>query len=151
IPQQTVVENVFLGREPNSHGILRRGVLERFEELCAATGLSLPPRAKVGTLRVSEQLQVEILRALVRDARLIVMDELTAALTVSESERVFELVRSLRREGRAILYISHFLKEVLALSDVVSIFRDGMHVRTSAAKDETPASLVSGMIGRSLE
>jgi simple sugar transport system ATP-binding protein/ribose transport system ATP-binding protein len=152
IPQRTVLENVFLGRDPNWHGILQpRGLVARYDELCAATGIKLPPRRKVSTLRVSDQLQVEILRALVRDARLIIMDEVTAALTVQESERVFELVRSLRQEGRAILYISHFLKEVLMLSDTVTILRDGHVVRSAPARDETPTTLVSGMIGRSLE
>jgi simple sugar transport system ATP-binding protein/ribose transport system ATP-binding protein len=152
IPQRTVVENVFLGRDPNWYGILRpRGLLARYDELCAATGISLPPRRKVSGLRVSEQLQVEILRALVRDARLIIMDEVTAALTVEDSERVFELVRSLRHEGRAILYISHFLKEVLALSDTVTVLRDGRVVRTAPAKEESPTTLVSAMVGRSLE
>ena len=152
IPQRTVVENVFLGREPRWHGILqRREVFREYERLCESTGLRLPPNAKVSTLRVSEQLQVEILRALVRDARLIIMDEVTAALTAAESEHVFDVVRSLREEGRAILYISHFLKEVLALSDEVTILRDGRLVRTAPAKEETPTSLVSGMIGRSLE
>ena len=152
IPQRTVIENVFLGRDPNWHGILRpRDLLTRYDALCAATGISLPPRRKVSGLRVSEQLQVEILRALVRDARLIIMDEVTAALTVEESERVFDLVRSLRNEGRAILYISHFLKEVLALSDAVTILRDGRVVRTAPAKDESPTTLVSAMVGRSLE
>ena len=152
IPQRTVIENVFLGRDPNWHGLLLpSGLVARYEELCAATGIVLPPRRKVSALRVSEQLQVEILRALVRDARLIIMDELTAALTVEDSERVFELVRSLRHQGRAILYISHFLKEVLMLSDTVTILRDGQVVRTAPAKSETPTTLVSGMIGRSLE
>jgi simple sugar transport system ATP-binding protein/ribose transport system ATP-binding protein len=152
IPQQTVIENVFLGRDPNWHGILqRRDLFARYDELCAATGITLPPKRKVSTLRVSDQLRVEILRALVRDARLIILDEVTSALTAEDSERVFELVRSLRREGRAILYISHFLKEVLMLSDTVTILRDGQVVRSSPAKEETPTTLVSGMIGRSLE
>jgi simple sugar transport system ATP-binding protein/ribose transport system ATP-binding protein len=152
IPQRTVIENVFLGRDPNWHGVLKPGgLLPQYEELCAATGITLPPRRKVSALRVSDQLQVEILRALVRDARLIIMDEVTAALSAEESARVFELVRSLRQEGRAILYISHFLKEVLMLSDTVTILRDGKVVRSAPAKDETPTTLVSGMIGRSLE
>ena len=77
------------------------------------------------------------MRALVRNARLIVMDEVTAALTSEESEHVFQVVRSLRDEGRSVLYISHFLKEVLALSDRVTVFRDGSLVRSSPAKDET--------------
>ncbi len=152
IPQLTVLENVFLGREDGSAGMLRgENLLSRYGDLIKRTGFSLSPEAKVRRLRVSEQLQVEILRALVRDARLIIMDEVTAALTADEGSRLFDVVRSLRAEGRAVLYISHFLEEVIGLSDVITVLRDGALVRTSPAKDETPRSLVASMVGRTVD
>jgi len=152
IPQLSVLENVFLGREEGAAGMLRSGSLSaRYTELITRTGFSLPADARVGGLRVSEQLQVEILRALVRDARLIIMDEVTAALTADEASRLFDVVRSLKEEGRAVLYITHFLEEVIALSDVITVLRDGSLVRTGPASAETPRSLVASMVGRTIE
>jgi simple sugar transport system ATP-binding protein/ribose transport system ATP-binding protein len=152
IPRLTVLENVFLGREEGSGGMLRSGsLLARYADLIERTGFSLPADVRVGGLRVSEQLQVEILRALVRDAQLIIMDEVTAALTSDEASRLFEVVRSLKAEGRGVLYISHLLGEVITLSDVITVLRDGALVRTGPASDETPASLVAAMVGRTVE
>jgi simple sugar transport system ATP-binding protein/ribose transport system ATP-binding protein len=148
VPQRSVLDNVFLGRENNAGGFIDRRVMRsRYAALAESVGFDLPAEARVGRLRVSEQLQVEILRALVRDARLLVMDEVTAALTTKESERLFAVMRALREEGRTLLYISHFLGEVLALADTVSVLRDGSLIRTAAATDETPESLVSAMLG----
>jgi len=152
IPQLSVLENVFLGREEGTAGMLRSGSLSaRYADLIRRTGFSLSADARVGGLRVSEQLQVEILRALVRDAQLIIMDEVTAALTVDEASRLFDVVRSLKAEGRAVLYITHFLKEVIDLSDVISVLRDGSLVGTGPASVETPTSLVASMVGRTVE
>jgi ribose transport system ATP-binding protein len=152
LPRRSVIDNVFLGRESRSAGLIhQRAMTKRYSKLCRATGFDLPGNAKVGSLRVSEQLQVEILRALVRDARLLIMDEVTAALTAAESERLFSVIRSLRREGRTVIYISHFLGEVLALADTVTVLRDGSLIRTGATATETPASLVTAMLGRALE
>lgn len=152
IPQLSVLENVFLGREEGAAGMLRSGSLSaRYADLIGRTGFSLPADARVGGLRVSEQLQVEILRALVRDAQLIIMDEVTSALTADEASRLFDVVRSLKEEGRAVLYITHFLEEVIALSDVISVLRDGSLVRTGPASAETPGSLVASMVGRTME
>src|SRR5205085_1130773 len=101
-------------------------------------------------LRTAEQQKVEILRALSRDARLIVMDEPTAALSARETQQFHEIVRSLVRSGKTIVLISHFLREVLELADTVTVLRDGRVVRTSAAAVETESSLVEAMLGRPL-
>ena len=139
MPQRTVVENIYLGTERHAWGLSGHRELERgYGALCERTGFELPANARVGSLRISEQLYVEIMRALVRNARLIVMDEVTAALTSEESEHVFQVVRSLRDEGRSVLYISHFLEEVLALSDRVTVFRDGSLVRELARQGRDP-------------
>src|SRR5205085_10687016 len=101
-------------------------------------------------LRTAEQQKVEILRALSRDAGLIVMDEPTAALSARETQQFHEIVRSLVRSGKTIVLISHFLREVLELADTVMVLRDGRVVRTSAAAVETESSLVEAMLGRPL-
>jgi ABC-type sugar transport system ATPase subunit len=152
VPKRTVIENVFLGVETSTLGVVNRGSLRaRFDELNDQTGFGLPGDALVGSLRVADQQKVEIMRAIARDARLIVMDEPTAALTVDEAEKLFEIVRRLREEGTAIVYVSHFLQEVLDLVDCVTVMKDGRIVRTAAAASETAETLVSAMLGRSLD
>jgi len=151
VPQLTVAENVFLGREPRSGIVLRRRRLEReYARLTAAAGFELPARLSAGRLRTAEQQKVEILRALSRDARLIVMDEPTAALSGQETEQLHGIVRSLVAAGTTVILISHFLREVLELADTVTVLRDGRVVRTAPAAAETEASLVEAMLGRPL-
>src|SRR5207247_8975985 len=97
-----------------------------------------------------EQQKVEIRRALSRDARLIVMDEPSAALSARETEQLHEIVRSLVAARKTVILISHFLREVLALADTVTVLRDGRVVRTSSAAAESEASLIEAMLGRPL-
>jgi len=150
VPQLTVAENVFLGVEPRRAGFVRdRELGARFRRLTASSGFDLPADTQAGSLPLASQQQVEILRALARNAELIVLDEPTAALSGRESEQLHEIVRSLARAGRTVVLVSHFLREVLELSDTVSILRDGRLVRTSRSREETEASLISGMLGRS--
>jgi ribose transport system ATP-binding protein len=152
VPRRAVVENVFLGIERGWAGIVDgRALRQRWEQLVEEVGFDLPPDAPAGSLRVADQQKVEVMRAVARDARLIVMDEPTAALTADEGERLFETVRRLRQRGTTIIYVSHFLAEVLALADSVTVLRDGRLVRTAAAPDETPHTLVDAMLGRSME
>jgi simple sugar transport system ATP-binding protein/ribose transport system ATP-binding protein len=152
VPKQSVAENVFLAREPHRLSVVdRRRLSAAFGELNERAGFALPAEVPAGMLPLADQQKVEILRALARDAELIVMDEPTAALTANESEKLFEIIRDLKRGGTTIVYVSHFLDEVLALVDTVSVLRDGELVRTAAAADETPRKLVHAMIGRSLE
>ena len=149
VPRATVAENVLLGIEPQASGFVRRRPLrQRFEELNARTGFDLKASRRVATLRTAEQQKVEILRAIARDARLIVMDEPTAALTRDESARLLEIVRRLAADGSAVLLISHYLDEVLGVCDTVTVMRDGRIVRTAPAAEETPQSLVAAMVGR---
>jgi simple sugar transport system ATP-binding protein/ribose transport system ATP-binding protein len=151
VPQLTVAENVFLGVEPRRAGFLRRRRLNRdYAALARAAGFDLPGHLSAGRLRTSEQQQVEILRALSRDARLIVMDEPSAALSAHETKQLHEIIRSLSAGGKTILMISHFLREVLELADTITVLRDGTFIRTSPAAAETEASLVEAMLGRPL-
>ena len=152
VPARSVVDNVFLGAESRRGGVLlRREQRERFDELLARTGFDLDGDAAVGSLRVADQQKVEILRAIARDAELIIMDEPTSPLTQVEADQLYEIIWSLRDSGTTIIYISHFLEEVLKLSDTVTVMRDGQHVSTGPSAEETEASLVRAMLGRSLE
>ncbi len=151
VPQRTVAENVFLGTEPRRFGFIRRRRLrERFERLVGDAGFEVPADAIVGSLPIAKQQLVEILRALAREAGLIVFDEPTASLSATEVERFHEIVRGLVARGRTVLLVSHFLTEVLALADTITVLRDGRVVRTGPAVDETEDTLVAGMLGRSV-
>ena len=151
VPQRTVAENVFLGAEPRRFGFVRqRELLDRFKRVVAAAGFEVPANAMVSALPLAKQQQVEILRALSRDAELIVFDEPTAALAATEIKRFHEIVRGLAAGGRTVILVSHLLNEVLELADTVTILRDGRVVRTGAASAETEDSLVAAMLGRSV-
>lgn len=145
----TVAENVFLGAEPRQAGFLRRRELRaRYAELAARAGFDLDGTAVAGQLRTADQQKAEILRALCRDASLIVMDEPTAALSRPDAQTLHAIIRQLARAGTTIVLVSHFLGEVLDLADEITILRDGRLVRTAPAGGETEDSLLNGMLGR---
>lgn len=152
VPELSVAANVLLGGEPRAVGMIRRRALRaKVKALIEQSGFELDPGARLGDLRVAQQQQVEILRAVARNARLIVMDEPTAALTLEEVEKLHGIVRRLRAGGTAVVYVSHFLKEVLVLADTVTVLRNGKLIRTAPASQETESSLVTAMLGRSTE
>ena len=136
VPRLSVEQNVFLGSEPRSAGFLRARALRRqFDELAQQAGFDVPPAVATGTLRTADQQKVEIMRALASGASMIIMDEPTAALSRLDTERLHELVRALASAGRTVLLISHFLSEVLSLSDTVTILRDGRPPHRPAGRD----------------
>ncbi len=152
VPHRSVLENVFLGIETMRMGVIdERAMRRRYAQLVEEAQLELPPNRLARTLRVADQQKVEVLRAIARQASLVVMDEPTSALTTDEAERLLDVVRRLRKRGTTVIYVSHLLDEVLALVDTVTVLRDGHLVRTSPAAEETPERLVSAMLGRSLE
>jgi rhamnose transport system ATP-binding protein len=152
VPRRTVLENVFLGLERGRLGVVdRAGLRSRYAELDARTGFGLDPDARVGGLRTAEQQKVEILRAIARDSRLILMDEPTASLTADESQRLLAIIRDLASSGTSVVLVSHHLDEVLAVCETVTVMRDGRLVRTGPAAGETEQSLVNAMVGRALE
>jgi rhamnose transport system ATP-binding protein len=151
-PNMTVRENVFLGVESARIGVVTEEAMRsRLQSLMDRTGFDLDGSARVGRLRTADQQKVAILAALARDAELIVMDEPTAALSAADAANLLGIVRRLSGMGTTVVYVSHFLDEVLSIADVVTVMRDGQVVRTTRASTETVASLVSGMLGRSLE
>jgi len=151
VPALSVAENVFLGTEPRRAGfLLRRALQRRYADIAGSVGFELAGDAPAGSLRIADQQKVEIMRALSRDARLIVMDEPTAALSRPDVARLHEIVRRLAAAGTTVVLVSHFLREVLELADELTILRDGHVVRTARAADETEESMLNAMLGRSL-
>ncbi|MFT4233935.1 MAG: sugar ABC transporter ATP-binding protein [Microbacterium sp.] len=148
VQRMTVLENMLLGL--TGPLVNRRRMLAEFDRVQAETGFAFRPDALAADLPLAEQQKVEIARALARRAELIVFDEPTAPLSADESERLYEIVRRLSERGTTAVFVSHFLQEVLDLSDRVTVLKDGRYVRTGAAEDETAGSLIEGMLGRSL-
>jgi ABC-type sugar transport system ATPase subunit len=152
VPGLGVAENVFLGHYPRTpRGLVDFPALRaRTKALLDDLGLEIDVERPVGELRVAEQQLVEIARALSRQARLIVMDEPTSALSPGEVDRLFAVVRRLQERGVAIVYVSHKLDEVYRIADRVTVFRDGRRVTTAQVAETTPRQLVAWMVGRDL-
>ncbi len=149
--QQTIIDNVLLGREKQQFGILKRSEMRHeFDRIVQDSGFDLNPDAIVGGLHLADKKKVEVLRAIARDSELIIMDEPTAMLADDETQIFLEIVRDLNQRGHTIIYISHFLEEVLNLADTVTIMRNGRIVRTAATSEETTDSLVEAMLGQTL-
>jgi len=150
-PNLTVAENIFLGREPVAAGLLDRARMEaECRPVLERLGVTFTPRTVVGTLSAAEQQEVEIARALMMRSRILVMDEPTTSLSSRETDRLFDLVRQLRADGLAIIYISHRMNEVYELSDRVSVLRDGAYVGTLTRDELSAERLVRMMVGREL-
>lgn len=151
LPDRTVAENVFMGLEP-VRGLLldRRALRQRTAALLARLQAGIDPETLVRDLSIAEQQIVEIAKALAVEARILVMDEPTAALDDREAERLMALIRQLRAEGVAIVYISHRMPEVFALADMVTVLKDGRHVTTAPSDELTPDEVVRLMVGRAL-
>jgi rhamnose transport system ATP-binding protein len=152
VPALSVLDNMFLGIEQVRASLVDRAAeRERFAELAKRVGFTHSPATRVEALRVADQQKVEILRALVRNAKLIVMDEPTAALSRDEADRLLEITRDLRTSGVTVIYVSHILPDVLGLCDTITVLKDGRLVKTSPAGQETADSLVTAMLGRSMD
>ena len=148
VPNMSVIENIYFGIEPHRYGLVqRRQMRSQYEELVSQWGFELDGNAKVGALRTADKQKVEILRAVASDARVIVMDEPTSSLTSVETKTLHRMIAALRERGKTIVYVSHFLDEVLELADTVTVLRSGRLVRTAPAAAETEESLVAGMFG----
>jgi simple sugar transport system ATP-binding protein/ribose transport system ATP-binding protein len=151
VPGLTVAENVLLGEEPRRFGFIRRKKLRKdFSELAKRVGFEFSPNTLAGSLSVAEQQKIEILRALSRNASIIIMDEPTAALSRQEAEALHTVIRNLSAAGTTVILVSHFLSEVLELSDTISVLRDGILIKTAPASECSQESLIELMLGRSL-
>ncbi len=149
IPDLTVAENILLGRQPtNRAGVVdwRRMVKEAGAQM-RDLGIDVNPKTRMGSLPIGMQQLVELSRVLFSGARIIILDEPTSALSPPEIERLFALLRRLRDGGRSIVFISHFLDDVLKISDTVTIFRNGKKVVTAAAAEIDKKWIIERMIG----
>ncbi len=150
----TVAENVILGDhrgESRRFLVHPRAIERRVAQLGERYGLAVDPRARIWQLSVGEQQRVEILKALYREARILILDEPTAVLTPQEADALFETMRAMASEGRTIVFISHKLHEVTAVSDRITVLRGGRAVATVDAAQATLHSLAALMVGRELE
>jgi len=149
-PALTVAENISLGRLPATRGVVHwRQARRRAERVLDQMGVHLDPDATVGSLRIGERQIVEIARALSDEARVLILDEPTAALSQQEVDRLFSFLERLRSQGAAIIYITHRLDEVHAISDRVQVLRDGSVAALGETTDFDRRTLVEAMIGRS--
>ncbi|HEX3109255.1 MAG TPA: ATP-binding cassette domain-containing protein, partial [Thermoanaerobaculia bacterium] len=151
IPEFSIAENVFLGREPQRFGVVTfEELYSRAERILDELQLELDPHIPAGELGIGQQHLVEIAKALSRNARILVLDEPTAALTESEAEILFAILGRLRDAGAGIIYISHKLDEVFRLANRVTVLRDGRCVSTDPTTDIDPPRLIARMVGREL-
>ncbi|MBB6453649.1 ribose transport system ATP-binding protein [Salirhabdus euzebyi] len=148
----TIYENMFLGSElRNKWGILNvKEMCRQTNEILAKLGVNINPKTYVRDLETSYKQMIEIAKALLRDSKIIIMDEPTSSLTDNEVERLFELMRSLKKSGVSIIYISHKLKEIQAVCDRYTILRDGYFVGNGYMKDTDLSNITQLMVGKSI-
>ncbi|WEK12742.1 MAG: sugar ABC transporter ATP-binding protein [Candidatus Microbacterium phytovorans] len=149
-PDLSVTENIFMGRQPIGRlgRIDRKAMRHEVERLFTRLGVTIDPDRPAEGLSIADQQVIEIAKAVSLDARVLIMDEPTAALSGVEVERLFAIARSLRDEGRGLIFISHRFDEVFALCDTVTVMRDGAYIATTPIAETTPAELVRQMVGR---
>jgi ribose transport system ATP-binding protein len=148
VPDLTVAENIFLGREQGGAWLDRRLMHDRARAILEELGVPILPRALVRPLSVAHQQMVEIARALVTDARVLILDEPSATLTGTEVQALFRTLTVLKQRGLAIIYVSHRLDEIFALADSITVLRDGRHVITAPTGEMTRDALIRHMVGR---
>ncbi|MDE1993646.1 MAG: sugar ABC transporter ATP-binding protein, partial [Rhizobiaceae bacterium] len=153
IPGMTVLENIMLGLPKKTRfGVVNwKAIAQDVEPVARRVGITAPLNAEVRDLSTAENWLINICRALIRKARLIVMDEPTASLSAAESEKLFKIIEDLRDSGVAILYVSHRLDEILRLCNAVTVFRDGNFISVIDKPDLTRASLVEAIVGGAVE
>lgn len=152
-PDLTVAENIFIGRQPKGPtGLISRSMMrEQAAELFARLGVPIDPDRAAEGLSIADQQIIEIAKAISMDARVLIMDEPTAALSGVEVERLFTVARALRERGAAIMFISHRFEEVFDLSDRITVMRDGRYISTVRTADATVEGIVKQMVGRDVD
>ncbi|NID04998.1 L-arabinose ABC transporter ATP-binding protein AraG [Luteibacter jiangsuensis] len=152
VPELSVMENLLLGRLPTRFGLVdRRRALAWTRERLDALGVDLDPRAKLKQLSIGQRQMVEIVKAILRDAKILALDEPTSSLSHRETDVLFRLVRDLRAQGKAMIYISHRMDEIFELCDAATIFRDGRKVADfDTLEGVTRDTLVQRMVGREI-
>ncbi len=152
VPHLSVAENIFLAREPLKNGLIDYPCMEnKSVELLEMFDIGVSPKSIVNTLSVAQQQMVEIAKALSFDVKVLIMDEPTSALTRKEIDKLFILVNRLKERGVCIVYISHRMEELQKICDHITIFRDGTYISDHKVKDITMESIITKMVGRSLD
>ena len=151
ILDMTVYENIFVGREIRKHGIVdKRAEIEEARKLIQDSGLHVSPTETLRHLTVAQCQLIEIIKAISVNAKVIVMDEPTAAITDREVELLFGHIRKLKEKGVAIIYISHRMDEIFSICDSVTVYRDGQYIGSGETKDLDEAALIKMMVGREI-
>ncbi|XTZ39964.1 L-arabinose ABC transporter ATP-binding protein AraG [Salmonella enterica] len=152
VPEMTVAENIYLGQLPHKGGIVNRSLLNYEARLqLGHLGLDIDPQTPLKYLSIGQWQMVEIAKALARNAKIIAFDEPTSSLSAREIDNLFRVIRELRKEGRVILYVSHRMEEIFALSDAITVFKDGRYVRTFHDTQQVNHDLlVQAMVGREI-
>ncbi|HEK9991796.1 TPA: sugar ABC transporter ATP-binding protein [Streptococcus equi subsp. zooepidemicus] len=152
-PDMTVLDNLFLGREiKGTFGLLdQKAMKEKAKRAFDRLGISIPLDLPIGSLSVGQQQIIEIAKSLLSEVSLLVMDEPTAALTDRETESLFQMIASLKKEGVGIVYISHRMEEIFRVTDLITVMRDGIVVDTKPTAETNPAELVKKMVGRDID
>ena len=150
IPDLTIAQNIFIGREPETIKgfIANKKTIEMSRELLTMLGLHFDPRTKMRGLSVAEKQMVEIIKAISRNAKIIIMDEPSSALTNSETKYLFEQIRKLKSQGISIIYISHKLEEVFEVCDEVTVLRDGRLIGGDKISNLQTSQVITMMVGR---
>ncbi len=153
VVHRPIMENIWLGREPkNSFGLIdHKKMAKMTEDVLNLIDLQIDPRTPMGELTVAKMQMVEIAKALSFNAKLIIMDEPTSAITDREVTQLFKLINRLRDEGRGIVYISHKMDEIFQISDRITVFRDGERVGTDRSNDTTMDRMITMMVGRPID
>jgi ABC-type sugar transport system ATPase subunit len=152
LPDLSVAENIYIGREPKKGPFIDwRKITADSEAILKQLGVEIDPKTIVEGLSVAEKQMVEIAKALSFKAKLIIMDEPTAALSEREAEKLFEIVRTLKLQGAAILFVSHRLKEVFAVSDRITVLRDGRFIATKDVRQTDEEEIIRFMVGRDIK
>ena len=149
IPTMTAVENLFLGREivTKAESLNKKKMIEEFNNLCKKLNFDIDPKVKVRDLSISKQQMIEIMKVIHQNADIIIMDEPTTSLSENEKLSLFQIIRTLREEGKTILYISHMLEEIFIVCDRISILKDGNYVGTFQVQNMTKDSIIAQMVG----
>lgn len=151
VPYQTVAENIMIGRYPNKMRIINdKQMNKEAKKIMDELGVPIDINVKVGTLTVGYQQLVEIAKAVSRNAKLIIMDEPSAALTNNELKYLFQIIEQLKQKGISVLYISHRLEEIFEICDRVTVFRDGQYICTKNIADTNKDDLIKLMVNREL-
>ncbi|WP_299007519.1 ATP-binding cassette domain-containing protein [uncultured Shewanella sp.] len=152
IPELSIADNIYLGREPTTFGhITKKTIDEKTQKLLTQFHIQHAPDTKVSLLRLGEQQMIEIAKALSQQANIIIMDEPTDTLTDNETQRLFNVIKQLKKQGCAIIYISHRLPEIFQICDCVTILRDGETITQKNIEELTENSMIELMVGRSLD